>query len=97
MQKKLQDIQKLAPKRVQYVICDLSLKKDADKLMKYIDDNNKMIACFVSCAGILPTGALTDTSDEVIDQVLTLHITTATYLIKRVTAEMKKQKFGLFI
>ena len=81
----------------EWYVCDV---KDASQVARVIDkiaESHGGIDILINNAGIIVNGDLTETSYEIIEDVITTNSLGSIYVAKATLAHMKKQKQGLII
>ena len=78
-------------------ICDVAKRSQVDSLVNETFEELGAIHILINNAGVLITGTIEETSDEIIDQTLDVNVKGVLYTIRAVTPIMKKQKYGRII
>lgn len=78
-------------------MCNVADRRQVDRLVGDIFDNFGAIHIVINNAGILITGTIEETTDEIIDQTLDVNVKGILYMIRAVTPIMKAQKYGRII
>lgn len=78
-------------------ICNVAVRREVDKLVNETFGEYGAIHILVNNAGVLITGTIEETSDEIIDQTLDVNVKGVLYAIRAVTPIMKAQRYGRII
>jgi 3-oxoacyl-[acyl-carrier protein] reductase len=79
------------------VVCDMASPEQVDNLVKTTVDSFGKIDILINNAGVLLTGTIEQTTDEIIDKTLDVNVKGVLYAIRSVTPIMKKQKYGRIV
>jgi 3-oxoacyl-[acyl-carrier protein] reductase len=77
--------------------CDVAVRGDVDGLMRETLDRYGGIHILINNAGVLITGTIEQTSDEIIDKTLNTNVKGVLYTIRAVTPIMKAQRYGRIV
>jgi len=79
------------------VVCDMATPEQVDNLVQTTVDSFGKIDILINNAGVLLTGTIEQTTDEIIDKTLDVNVKGVLYAIRSVTPIMKKQKYGRIV
>jgi 3-oxoacyl-[acyl-carrier protein] reductase len=77
--------------------CDIADSAQIDHLIKTTADTYGRIDILINNAGILVTGTIEETTDELIDNTLDINVKGILYAIRAVTPIMKAQHYGRIV
>jgi 3-oxoacyl-[acyl-carrier protein] reductase len=78
-------------------ICDVAVRTEVDGLMRETLDRYGAIHILINNAGVLITGTIEETSDEIIDKTLDINVKGILYTIRAATPIMKAQRYGRIV
>jgi len=78
-------------------ICDVSDRQQVDRLVAEAHERFGAIHILINNAGVLITGTIEETSDEIIDKTLDINVKGVLYAIRAVTPLMKAQGYGRIV
>jgi short-subunit dehydrogenase len=87
---KLEKIQKLETSKIVEIQCDLSETKNLPTIYKIIDKN--MLDLIIYNAGIWKNQNFEDETDEMLENIITLNLTSAILILKNLLPNLKKSK-----
>lgn len=77
--------------------CDVAARDQVDKLINDTQAEFGRIDILINNAGVLITGTIEETSDEIIDKTLDINVKGVLYAIRAVTPIMKAQRYGRIV
>jgi 3-oxoacyl-[acyl-carrier protein] reductase len=77
--------------------CDIGDRKQVEALIKTTVETYGRIDILINNAGLLITGTIEETTDEIIDKTLDVNVKGVLYAIRAVTPVMKAQKYGRIV
>ena len=77
--------------------CDISSRAQVEEMIKQTTQTFGRVDILINNAGLLLTGTIEQTTDEIIDQTLDVNVKGALYAIRAVTPIMKAQRYGRII
>jgi 3-oxoacyl-[acyl-carrier protein] reductase len=78
-------------------VCDVSDRQQVDRLITGAYQRFGAVHILVNNAGVLITGTIDETSDEIIDRTLDINVKGILYAIRAVTPLMKAQRYGRIV
>jgi 3-oxoacyl-[acyl-carrier protein] reductase len=78
-------------------VCDVSDRQQVDRLITGAYQRFGAVHILVNNAGVLITGTIEETSDEIIDRTLDINVKGILYAIRAVTPLMKAQRYGRIV
>lgn len=79
------------------ILCDISSRKQVDEMIKKTINTYNSIDILINNAGLLTTGTIEETTDELIDKTLNVNVKGVLYAIRGVTPIMKSKKYGRIV
>lgn len=79
------------------VTCDISRREEIDTLVAETLRAYGRVDILINNAGLLLTGSIEETSDEIIDSTLAINVKGILYAIRAVTPVMKQQRYGKIV
>ena len=79
------------------IVCNVASSREVEKAIKTAIRSFNTVEILVNSAGILTTGNIEDTSDELIDKTLNVNVKGVLYTIRSVTPIMKSHHYGRII
>jgi len=79
------------------ILCDVSSRKQVDEMIKKTINTYNSIDILINNAGLLTTGTIEETTDELIDKTLDINVKGVLYAIRGVTPIMKSKKYGRIV
>jgi 3-oxoacyl-[acyl-carrier protein] reductase len=83
--------------RAKGVRCDVADRRQVEKLIRETREEFGRIDILINNAGVLITGTIEETSDEIIDKTLDVNIKGVLYAIRAVAPIMKEQGYGRIV
>jgi 3-oxoacyl-[acyl-carrier protein] reductase len=77
--------------------CDVAVRGEVDRLIGDTHSELGRIDILINNAGVLITGTIEETSDEIIDKTLEVNVKGVLYAIRAVTPIMKAQAYGRIV
>jgi len=81
----------------QTVLCDMASRVQVDAMIAKTMERFGRVDILINNAGLLLTGTIEETTDEIIDRTLDINVKGILYAIRAVTPIMKKQKYGKIV
>lgn len=78
-------------------LCDVAVRAQVDKLIEKARSEFGRIDILINNAGILITGTIEETSDQIIEKTLDVNVKGVLYAIRAVTPIMKAQRYGRIV
>ncbi|MBN1834419.1 MAG: glucose 1-dehydrogenase [Spirochaetales bacterium] len=79
------------------VVCDVSSPRQVAQLVQQAVDTFGRIDVLVNNAGVLITGSIEETTDDIIDKTLDINVKGVLYAIRSTVPIMKKQRYGRIV
>jgi 3-oxoacyl-[acyl-carrier protein] reductase len=79
------------------VRCDMAVRSEVDELIHGAHSEFGRIDILINNAGVLITGTIEETSDDIIDKTLDINVKGVLYAIRAVTPIMKAQGYGRIV
>ena len=77
--------------------CDVSSRAQVEEMIKQTTQTFGRVDILINNAGLLLTGTIEQTTDEIIDRTLDINLKGALYAIRAVTPIMKAQRYGRIV
>lgn len=78
-------------------LCNVADRSQVDRLVAETHDRFGAVHILVNNAGVLITGTIEETSDEIIDRTLDINVKGILYAVRAVTPIMKAQRYGRIV
>ena len=90
------DVEKLGAD-CEIMLCDVASRPQVDAMIAKTVERFGRVDILINNAGLLLTGTIEETTDEIIDRTLDINVKGILYAIRAVTPIMKKQRYGKII
>ncbi len=77
--------------------CDVSSRAQVEAIVRKTNDAFGRVDILINNAGLLLTGTIEETTDEIIDRTLDINLKGVLYAIRAVTPIMKTQRYGRIV
>ena len=77
--------------------CDISSRAQVEEMIRETKDTFGRVDILINNAGLLLTGTIEETTDEIIDRTLDINVKGVLYAIRAVTPIMKAQRYGRIV
>jgi 3-oxoacyl-[acyl-carrier protein] reductase len=77
--------------------CDVASRAQVEKMIRETKDTFGRVDILINNAGLLLTGTIEETTDEIIDRTLDINVKGVLYAIRAVTPIMKAQRYGRIV
>ena len=77
--------------------CDVSSRAQVEEMIRETKDTFGRVDILINNAGLLLTGTIEQTTDEIIDRTLDINVKGVLYAIRAVTPIMKAQRYGRIV
>jgi NAD(P)-dependent dehydrogenase (short-subunit alcohol dehydrogenase family) len=81
----------------EYIVCDVSVKEDIDRLVSETIKKKEKIDILVSCTGIAIPGSSLDVTATDFEKTMAINLQSAVYLSKQIIPQMAERKDGVII
>jgi short-subunit dehydrogenase len=80
--------------KVEYLPADLSLEKDRNKFLDFVQNLNVRVEVLVNNTGLFLPGKITEEDDSVLPQLVATNLYSAYYITKKLVPDMVKRRSG---
>jgi 3-oxoacyl-[acyl-carrier protein] reductase len=77
--------------------CDVSSSREITEMVQHTMDAFKTIDIVINSAGLLLTGGIEETSDELIDKIININLKSVLYITREVAPIMKEKRYGRIV
>jgi short-subunit dehydrogenase len=81
----------------EYIVCDIRSAESVKEAFEEIAEKHEKIDVLINNAGVIVNGDITETDDDVIENVMTTNAIGSIYVEKYALKQMKRQGFGQII